>query len=378
MPANIDPNQDQFYLKRYVAPFLPIAMASTPLSLMLLWVVYRALGRPHGAELAFIELGGSAVLLVLTATCRWLARNGRLHATSLVVVAYGGLLATILSVRTSIAQDGLLTVMPACMTLVLIGALFAHRFWHLLVGFAATMTPPVILAMRIDPDVSNEGQNYPQVLVFSLTSAMLLYGLTTYFKRRFHALLVDNLERSQTDSMTRLLNRTAWQERAVLVMNQRRGASSGVAVLYLDVDRFKQINDRLGHAVGDEAIRNMADLLRQVFSPDALISRYGGDEFVTMLPDSGKDDVVRCANHLRASFAERFSAIGGTVSVGGAMHEPGESVDHLVRRADLALLRAKAMGRDRVVIDRDGADAGVSTVQPWPGRHPLAARPETA
>jgi diguanylate cyclase (GGDEF)-like protein len=374
----IDLNQDQFYLRRYVAPILPIAMASIPLSLMLLWIVYRAIGRPHGAELAVVELGGSAVLLVLTALCRWLARNGHLHTTSFVVMAYGGLLATVLCVRASINQDGLLTVMPACMTLVLIGSLFALRFWHLLAGFAATMTPPVILAIRIDPDVSNEGQNYPQILIFSFTSALTLYVLATYFKRRFHALLVDNLERSQTDSLTRLLNRSAWHDRAALIMSQQREEASDVAVLYLDVDRFKQINDRLGHAVGDEAVRKMADLLRQELSPGALISRYGGDEFVMMLPDSGKAEAFRCAHHLRASFSATFSAIGGTISVGVALHEPGESVDHLVRRADLALLRAKAAGRNMVVVDRDDVDAEGYAAGSWPEEHPVAARPEIA
>jgi diguanylate cyclase (GGDEF)-like protein len=136
----------------------------------------------------------------------------------------------------------------------------------------------------------------------------------------------------------------------------KRAARSGepVAVIMADLDHFKQINDRYGHAAGDEVLRQASARMRGVLRDHDGISRYGGEEFLVLLPRTDVDAALVIAERVRAAVASQPVAIGDqslpvTLSMGLATtaDHPAE-VDPLIAAADAALYRAKAAGRNRV------------------------------
>jgi diguanylate cyclase (GGDEF)-like protein len=368
-------DRDQFYLREFIAPILPIGMVLAAIYLIGLWIADRLVGKQADLELALIQLGGGVVLALLAWACRRVALQGSLHATAAISITYGGIFAASLAMRSWIDHEGLLTVLPASMMTTLVGSIFAQRVAHLLIGFVVTMAPAVILALRMDPSISNEGAHVPYVLIFTALTVLPLYHLTGIIKQRYYTALAEQQERAMRDPLTALLNRTAWCERAEVMLTRAEAEMSGIALLYLDVDHFKQINDRIGHAMGDDVLRQTAGLLAREFPPGALLSRYGGEEFVVMLAERGLEDAARCAEHVRATLAmETAGDIAVTISAGVAFHAPGESLDELLHRADLALLRAKALGRDRVEIAaRPFAPRG-ERLEPTPVASPATGR----
>jgi diguanylate cyclase (GGDEF)-like protein len=124
----------------------------------------------------------------------------------------------------------------------------------------------------------------------------------------------------------------------------------------LDLDHFKQINDRFGHAAGDEALRRFAATCREILRKNDVLGRMGGEEFAVILPETEVGGGSKLAERLRQRVAEieiesgrgRF---GFTVSIGIAERAPGEgTIENLLARADRALYEAKEAGRDRVVV----------------------------
>jgi diguanylate cyclase (GGDEF)-like protein len=133
-----------------------------------------------------------------------------------------------------------------------------------------------------------------------------------------------------------------------------------LGVLMLDLDHFKSFNDRMGHLVGDQLLRAVADELRSETRPYDLVGRFGGEEFVILLPGVGNAQVEHIADRLRERISrlrvlvdgphDRPTTVGGiSVSIGAAVRpDDGDDIDQLVLAADGALLAAKAAGRDRV------------------------------
>jgi diguanylate cyclase (GGDEF)-like protein/PAS domain S-box-containing protein len=161
--------------------------------------------------------------------------------------------------------------------------------------------------------------------------------------------------RARTDELTQLLNRKEVLSRIQTLSGQTRRTGHELAVLFCDIDRFKEINDTHGHAAGDEVLRAMAERLRQTLrTSDDLAARIGGDELLVVL--HGVQDLsnaVEIAEKLRAAAAEPVAIAGGhvhaTLSIGATLAHKGESTDALVARADTAMYRAKQGGRNRVV-----------------------------
>jgi len=162
------------------------------------------------------------------------------------------------------------------------------------------------------------------------------------------------LERfGRVDGLTGLYNHTA--SKAQLEALVKAGPPGGrLALAMIDIDHFKMINDTHGHPAGDQVIRGLAWLLTGRLRDADPIGRYGGEEFLAGFPGIGLDDAHARMDRLRADFAElplnhARGALHASFSCGIAALEAGESVDSLIDRADQALLRAKALGRNRVV-----------------------------
>jgi diguanylate cyclase (GGDEF)-like protein len=159
---------------------------------------------------------------------------------------------------------------------------------------------------------------------------------------------------AMTDPLTGLFNRRAFLEAADRLIARRARAAEPVSVLVFDLDRFKSINDRFGHACGDDALKVFASTALANMRATDVIARLGGEEFAAIL-SSGASDAATVAERLRAAFQRAGVEVSGyelnaTVSIGIATAPAPVDIDALLASADLALYRAKANGRNRVEV----------------------------
>ncbi len=181
-----------------------------------------------------------------------------------------------------------------------------------------------------------------------LTTIGMLAGVAVQ-----NALLYDA---ASTDRLTGLKQRHVLVERLDRTIADCTMREEPLSVLMVDLDHFKAVNDRLGHEVGDQALRSVADTVVGSLRQTDIAARYGGEEFVILLPTAGDVEAAQVAERIRASVES--AEIAGlndrlTVSVGIAhrAHDSGESGQQTVRRADRALYRAKRRGRNCVVVE---------------------------
>ena len=175
-----------------------------------------------------------------------------------------------------------------------------------------------------------------------------------------NAALLSEVEHLATrDGLTGLANRRLFEEtleREVARSHRRRAP---LALVVLDVDHFKDVNDTVGHQAGDAVLREVAQAMVGNTKASDLPARYGGDEFVVLLPDCTRADALRVAERLRAAVAAEVSAVPVTVSAGvGAMPDNAGNGERLVAAADAALYAAKREGRDRSVGSNRTAEPG--------------------
>jgi diguanylate cyclase (GGDEF)-like protein/PAS domain S-box-containing protein len=153
------------------------------------------------------------------------------------------------------------------------------------------------------------------------------------------------------DALTGLANRRLLLDHLDHALLQADRAGSQVAVLFCDIDRFKVVNDNLGHQVGDELLRVIGDRLRRAVRPGDTLSRFGGDEFVILLEGMySPDDAIEVVNGVLDALRDPVILSGGhelvaTMSIGLALSEHGKSRDDLLHDADVAMYRAKDRGR---------------------------------
>ncbi|MDH4583991.1 diguanylate cyclase [Pseudomonas sp. BN415] len=161
------------------------------------------------------------------------------------------------------------------------------------------------------------------------------------------------LHLATTDPLTGALNRRAFEERAEQELQRARRQSSPLCLALLDLDHFKQVNDRHGHQVGDDVLRQFSQLCQQQARRTDLFARYGGEEFIFLLPDTSADSAHHLLERLRmALHGLEIAAPGGpirvSVSIGLASVSANDDLHRLQGVADAALYRAKQLGRNRV------------------------------
>jgi diguanylate cyclase (GGDEF)-like protein len=155
------------------------------------------------------------------------------------------------------------------------------------------------------------------------------------------------------DGTTGLPNRRLLEER---MEDSRRSAGSGLAVLFVDLDGFKNVNDKLGHQVGDEVLREVAMRLQSTVREQDIVARYGGDEFVIVCRVPDESSALELAERVRESVRTAYPMLPADMALGasiGVSMTEAESaiipIDELVRAADRAMYTAKYAGGDRVV-----------------------------
>jgi diguanylate cyclase (GGDEF)-like protein len=162
-------------------------------------------------------------------------------------------------------------------------------------------------------------------------------------------------EMASLDGLTRLFQRHFSSAAAEIEWKRANRRNRPLSVLMIDVDNFKMINDTRGHDYGDSVLRKVAATLRKICRIEDVISRYGGDEFMILLPETASDGAVLLAERIRKTFentSDEKSEKFATVSIGIASYpiSPANNMEDLIKLADQALYRAKEAGRNRTVL----------------------------
>ncbi|MET0876957.1 MAG: diguanylate cyclase, partial [Tardiphaga sp.] len=190
---------------------------------------------------------------------------------------------------------------------------------------------------------------------------LLARARTQVRRRRYTDHLRDNVQNSIemaiTDGLTGLHNRRYMENHLETLAEQAAHRSKPLALMMLDIDFFKSINDSHGHDAGDDVLREFAVRIRKSIRGIDLACRYGGEEFVIVMPETDQHVASMVAERLRRSIAgEPFSIDKGnrridvTISIGlSTLEKKGERIADVLKRADVALYRAKHDGRNRVV-----------------------------
>lgn len=244
---------------------------------------------------------------------------------------------------------------------VVAGVFFVSLITQTTRGFLLAVSAPFALFVacaavdRPLPELANDIVFY----LLAMAIAFVLMAMIRYL-RRSEALLEEELMRQAThDSLTGLLNRGRLNELAAREMALARRHGRPLAVLMLDIDRFKLVNDTYGHDVGDMVIRRLADACREQMRTVDHVGRFGGEEFVCILPETDQSAALACAERLRQVMErQRVESARGevrfTVSIGVALYDSAHGDwDALLKDADTALYRAKQSGRNRVMLADD-------------------------
>jgi diguanylate cyclase (GGDEF)-like protein len=322
-------------------PFWSIEIANALLfvSAGMIWMGAR---RFDGAPVSVIGVFGGAIAWMLAAqlTDFMLVPHGPVIFSSMIIAAYTFASATeIWKGR----EENLVSRVPLTVMLAMHGALYLLR-----VPFAILMPGP-----------SNE--TFFSTAWFGVIGLeSLLYMIATAFV--FLAMSKERVElehkrAATTDPLTGIPNRRAFLETAVRSLKQRNRAPQPVSALLFDLDRFKSINDRYGHAVGDRVLRTFADIAVIELRSTDILGRLGGEEFGAVLFGAEAASAASTAERIRAAFAASFTTNGAagdeiSVSVGVASVPAEQAIDleTLMSKADEALYVAKARGRNRVEI----------------------------
>ncbi len=171
---------------------------------------------------------------------------------------------------------------------------------------------------------------------------------------RLHAELDRLSVLARHDPLTGALNRKGMDEALHREISKLRRANTPLSVAMLDIDNFKNLNDTLGHAVGDAALRHLAVVARDALRPQDTMARYGGEEFIVLLPDTtleqGIDAIARLQKVLaQKPFMNAKDEVRITFSAGVAQVMANEDANSAVKRADEAMYQAKRVGKNRVV-----------------------------
>lgn len=160
-------------------------------------------------------------------------------------------------------------------------------------------------------------------------------------------------DKSIHDELTRAYNRHFLQDISLLLKNENAEIQQNTSILLIDLDEFKEINDRYGHKTGDEVLRLLADTCLSLCRSTDIFVRYGGDEFICILPETIIEQALEIAQRIQnelklLTVPIRDGNITFTVSIGVATSTSGQTMDNLILLADKALYKAKKQGKNRI------------------------------
>ena len=319
----------------------------------------------------------STALCLLMLAVSLLLRQYRNAVVSqiLSVLAYGApamaLVGFVLGVQDPRAEMSLTTILmliPLCVATAL--RTVYHGFLRALLGptrvsalarrhIALVMMAPYLLGLGI-VGISPDAADISIVILIVISSQTV--GLVVAFlalsfcnlERRSNVLQRRTETRARRDGLTGAMNRASFAKHARREIGQHRRVKDNVSLLFVDVDHFKRINDTYGHQTGDQVLKRIIRLTRDCLRSGDTVARWGGEEFVVLLPVTDLNGALLIAEKIRSCigvehFDELATGLRVTVSIGCAEMNSGEGLDELVARADRALYEAKHRGRNQTV-----------------------------
>ncbi len=214
------------------------------------------------------------------------------------------------------------------------------------------------IAASSQPDLVLHSDGFSSVAL--LWSLGLILATTLGMALMTGERLQDELNhQASRDPLTGALNRRAFALLAPKTLARCQRNGEALAVLVMDLDHFKQINDRHGHAMGDTYLCRFVEIAEQTLRAEDVVCRFGGEEFVALMPGATLSQALAAADRLRAAFAAQMLAapdlpFSATVSIGVGALTPDESIEDLLDRADQALYAAKRNGRNRCEVAPHG------------------------
>lgn len=193
------------------------------------------------------------------------------------------------------------------------------------------------------------------IITIAVATPMSLVFLDQLTK--LEALVSELRHASRTDHLTRIANRREFMSTVGPALLEVPDAGSAGALLFIDADRFKHINDTYGHAVGDKVLVALAEQIGDCIRRQDIAARIGGEEFAAFLIDADNIQAHRVAERIRTKVYGIGTRLGlssdaVSVSIGIAIHEPGEDLESVLREADRSLYVAKNEGRNRIAANR--------------------------
>ena len=208
---------------------------------------------------------------------------------------------------------------------------------------------------------TTSGQPYSQSWILFWNSAVRLgfFSVVAYLLAELKAQLHRQQELARTDNLTGLLNRAGFFERATAAVNAASRYGYAIAIAYIDLDGFKSINDRMGHSQGDNALKAVGGLLGDASRKSDVIARFGGDEFVVLLPDTDLAGASAYFEKLQTELQCKIHEQGWTglgSSIGAVVFEKApRDISDALRRADDLMYRVKQSGKAGTIVE--GASA---------------------
>jgi diguanylate cyclase (GGDEF)-like protein len=236
-------------------------------------------------------------------------------------------------------------------TNVAIAAIWLDTRWTLPVLGVVLVT--LVLAVAVDPatDLQMTGIQSAVFAAFCLASIVAHGGVVAAQQRAALRKIDAERERARRDPLTRVLNRSALDERLPGEIERARRYDHPLTLLMVDLDDFKTVNDTRGHLAGDAVLVDVANQLTGVMRRSDLVVRFGGEEFVMVLPETGEAAAFALAERLRRRVIESPGSQGVTLSVGIAVFpDAADSPDELIQCADRALYTAKSAGKNQTVV----------------------------
>jgi len=287
-------------------------------------------------------------LALLMLSAWWLARYARSSETLARWVCVE-LLALASGVSLSLFYAGTVPTVPlnGLMLIIMVSGPAWPSLRYFTAGTLACVLPFLIalVLVRVDWGTWYDGAVY---LSASIVTAFVLWRQRMRASDASATLRQELQRRSVNDALTGILNRAGWNQMAPAALSVADTDGQPVSLLYLDLDHFKLVNDRHGHAVGDAVLEHAARLIRDEVRGHDLVARMGGEEFTVLLTGSGASQALAVAERIRHNVEHGAGPVPGTLCVGVAHRLPGESLAALTARADAALLVAKRGGRNRV------------------------------
>ena len=349
--------EEQVLLGTKVTNMLKRLRTDFRLSIISLLGASALLGITPFAIMRFLQgnfVAGAIDTSILLSICvamayAWITGDTRRSGMVLAVIACSGAVA----VAAVVGEVGLFWLYPCLVT----------AFFLVSPRIATFLNLASIAAMMVQGDLF---QSDVQMWSFAATAIVVIATAYAFAQRSDEQR--ERLEQLATlDPLTGVKNRRSMDEELNLAAAYAERTGLPYALVMLDIDHFKKVNDEYGHGVGDGVLVDLVTLVQQHTRKSDQLFRYGGEEFVLLLPGVDGDGLTAVMNNLQHIMRKKMRHPGGAISAsfGVALLEPGESVESWLERADTALYEAKETGRDRVVFSGNmsatGADVSVGS-----------------